>query len=102
MIHHRSTATPFPYTTLFRSGSVYRIVGYAEDITEHKRIQESLRTSEERLERVIHGSSDGFWDGNVLPDEPWSSPRTPVWWSPRSEEHTSELQSLRHMVCRLL
>src|SRR5437899_11437800 len=24
------------------------------------------------------------------------------WHSPRSEEHTSELQSLRHLVCRLL
>src|ERR1035441_7869807 len=23
-------------------------------------------------------------------------------WNPRSEEHTSELQSLRHLVCRLL
>src|SRR5438045_8093645 len=23
-------------------------------------------------------------------------------WKPRSEEHTSELQSLRHLVCRLL
>src|SRR6195952_6161878 len=23
-------------------------------------------------------------------------------WQPRSEEHTSELQSLRHLVCRLL
>src|SRR5205814_10071615 len=23
-------------------------------------------------------------------------------WAPRSEEHTSELQSLRHLVCRLL
>src|SRR5258705_11343388 len=27
----------------------------------------------------------------------WSAPR-----APRSEEHTSELQSLRHLVCRLL
>ena len=53
------------------------------DITERKRIRESLRMSEERLELVIQGSSDGFWDGRVLPDEPWSSPRTPVWWSPR-------------------
>jgi len=65
------------------SGHVYRIVGFAEDITDQKLIQESLRTSEERLELVIQGSSDGFWDGRVLPDEPWSSPRTPVWWSPR-------------------
>src|ERR1039458_4092390 len=24
------------------------------------------------------------------------------WWASRSEEHTSELQSLRHLVCRLL
>lgn len=65
------------------SGVVYRIVGFAEDITDHKRIQESLRTSEERLEFVIQGSNDGFWDGHFLRDEPWSSPRTPVWWSPR-------------------
>src|SRR5258705_9016146 len=25
-----------------------------------------------------------------------------AWRAPRSEEHTSELQSLRHLVCRLL
>src|ERR1039458_1270531 len=25
-----------------------------------------------------------------------------LWWRSRSEEHTSELQSLRHLVCRLL
>jgi PAS domain S-box-containing protein len=35
------------------------------------------------LALVIQGSNDGFWDGQVLLDEPWSSPRTPVWWSPR-------------------
>jgi len=65
------------------SGIVYRIVGYAEDITDQRRTQDSLRASEERLELVITGSNDGFWDGQVLPDEPWNSPRTPVWWSPR-------------------
>src|SRR5437899_8396973 len=39
-----------------------------------------------------------------------SSPPAPTTWltcspalsKPRSEEHTSELQSLRHLVCRLL
>jgi len=65
------------------SGIVYRIVGLAGDITDQVRTQEVLRVSEERLELVIQGSHDGFWDGQVLPDEPWSSPRTPVWWSPR-------------------
>jgi PAS domain S-box-containing protein len=65
------------------SGLVYRVVGFAEDITDRKRIQESLRASEERLELVIQGSSDGFWDGHILPDQPWISPTTPIWWSPR-------------------
>ncbi len=65
------------------SGVVYRIVGFAEDITDHKCALESLRASEERLEFVTRGSSDGFWDRQVLPNEPWHSPRTPVWWSPR-------------------
>src|ERR1039458_1237746 len=32
---------------------------------------------------------------------PASPPSAPVCWC-RSEEHTSELQSLRHLVCRLL
>ncbi len=68
------------------SGVVYRIVGFAEDITGHKHVVESLRASEERLELVTTGSSDGFWDGQVLPHEPWHSPRTPVWWSPRVRE----------------
>ena len=65
------------------SGIVYRIVGLAEDITDQVQVQEFLRTSQERLELVIQGSHDGYWDGHVLPDEPWSSPHTPVWWSPR-------------------
>src|ERR1039458_1623516 len=39
---------------------------------------------------------------NILPvpDILWRRLRT--WHRPRSEEHTSELQSLRHLVCRLL
>src|SRR5438045_7718762 len=32
----------------------------------------------------------------------WSDTRTPANPRCRSEEHTSELQSLRHLVCRLL
>src|SRR5258705_5604470 len=32
----------------------------------------------------------------------WSSLKRPLSRKPRSEEHTSELQSLRHLVCRLL
>src|SRR3712207_6910140 len=32
----------------------------------------------------------------------WLSPSSPMVWSRRSEEHTSELQSRQYLVCRLL
>ncbi len=63
-----------------------RLLVISRDITEYRRAQDALRAGEERLELVIQGSRDGFWDGRVLPDEPWTSPRTPVWYSPRFRE----------------
>jgi PAS domain S-box-containing protein len=66
-----------------------RVVGAVivfRDITDRRKAEMALRLSEERLDLVVRGSHDGFWDGHVLPDEPWHSPRTPVWWSPRVRE----------------
>ena len=63
-----------------------RLLAISRDITAYKQVQESLHASEERLEHVIRGSHDGFWDGHVLPDHPWYAPITPVWWSPRVRE----------------
>ena len=60
-----------------------RAIGVKELAVKVERTEYLLNESEERLELVIQGSNDGFWDGRVLPSEPWSSPRTPVWWSPR-------------------
>src|SRR5205823_11730749 len=47
--------------------------------------------------------------GQTLPDHSDGNPTTGIsaWWKPsprstRSEEHTSELQSLAYLVCRLL
>src|SRR5258708_13214974 len=72
MIRRPPRSTLFPYTTLFRSFCCHRF----------------LRT---------HGS--------FIPS-PWvrstrSAFRFSNWWA-RSEEHTSELQSPDHLVCRLL
>lgn len=67
-------------------GQVRRLLAISRDITDYKRAQESLHASEERLESVIRGSNDGFWDSHLVPGHPWHSPLAPVWWSPRVRE----------------
>ena len=79
------TAIPVEYvsTPIKEEERVVGAVVVFRDITARKLSESALKASEERLEMVIQGSADGFWDGHVLPDEHWSSPRTPIWWSPR-------------------
>src|SRR5437016_10982793 len=74
MIRRPPRSTLFPYTTLFRS--VRKLVGYLPE-------QNPL-----------------YPDMNVLDYLEYSYPDRGG--SVRSEEHTSELQSLTNLVCRLL
>src|SRR5262245_65103368 len=76
MIRLPPRSTLFPYTTLFRS------------LVE---VQEVQRTGPVVQRDRDHGLSP--------PGEALVHPVDPP---DRSEEHTSELQSLRHLVCRLL
>src|SRR2546422_8530237 len=81
MIRRPPRSTLFPYTTLFRSRAV---VGGARRV-EPERAQEVFG------ERGRDGAERGGADQEQLgPSEQ------------RSEEHTSELQSRLHLVCRLL
>src|SRR5438309_8905145 len=73
MMRRPPRSTLFPYTTLFRSGTLGRMLRAASDPV--------IRPVEGRLVRL---------GGN--PDQ------APF----RSEEHTSELQSQFHLVCRPL
>src|SRR5947199_1595092 len=78
MIRRPPRSTLFPYTTLFRSEWLLR----------------GKRTNSRRPGRTaVVGFASGPWL-SMIDDQP--SP------GDRSEEHTSELQSLRHLVCRLL
>src|SRR2546423_10660276 len=90
MIRRPPRSTLFPYTTLFRS--VLR--GEAADRGDVGRV--ARRPVEERVV-----------SGELVERDPGDDPGTPAHdpprpCQPRSEEHTSELQSLAYLVCRLL
>src|SRR2546422_3289784 len=86
MIRRPPRSTLFPYTTLFRS---HRRA--ARSGAEHDRSQPSAaRSGRDQTSAVRHA-----------PPRPSRYPAVEV--APdRSEEHTSELQSRLHLVCRLL
>src|SRR5687767_15688374 len=89
MIRRPSRSTLFPYTTLFRSGAVEGIsepfvIGAlaAVEFLVDALVDEAVPARDRGLERL----------GRDI-DQPRQF---------RSEEHTSELQSLAYLVCRLL
>src|SRR5437016_7358749 len=79
----------FPYTTLFRSLAVGRVVPVAWVAFENHRRARLRWRQHKRPEpgRERHGGEE---------------PQRPGSGRLRSEEHTSELQSLTNLVCRLL
>src|SRR2546429_2423268 len=86
MIRRPPRSTLFPYTTLFRSLRSQSNKGSVEGVM----LRHCLAVeSRELAQRVSVG--DAFPQFAIMPvlDE-------------RSEEHTSELQSRLHLVCRLL
>src|SRR3989442_11567941 len=72
MIRRPPRSTLFPYTTLFRSQPVFRPLGAVDDV-----VTVAGGLVPEPIEACAHAVG-------------------------RSEEHTSELQSRPHLVCRLL
>src|SRR5687768_17993219 len=92
MIRRPPRSTLFPYTTLFRSTNLVFDTGRAED-----------------LSRFAAGEFDVIYFNSVLH---WIADKRTVLAEAqrvlrpggriRSEEHTSELQSRLHLVCRLL
>src|SRR5258706_6701184 len=79
MIRRPPRSTLFPYTTLFRS---HRAPESRETRSRWKAVNASpLRRTRLRVQADVRLTARGW---------------------PRSEEHTSELQSLTNLVCRLL
>src|SRR5207253_11447869 len=85
------TSTLFPYTTLFRSGRQrrYGVIGLAH--AHRHRYRDAAVDCLRRADRDHAVISTGRQTSRVDRNR-----------NVRSEEHTSELQSRGHLVCRLL
>src|SRR5437899_7105890 len=88
------TPTLFPYTTLFRSHRELRVEGRRLQQPHHDGLRSERRHQAGEIASVrgARRAAEARRDGEGLHDGATG----------RSEEHTSELQSLRHLVCRLL
>src|SRR2546429_9985600 len=102
MIRRPPRSTLFPYTTLFRSDFQARRLNIRYKGPTHKgtRFVHTLNGTAVAVSRCLVAllENNQQADGSVLIPEvlrPWIGGRE------RSEEHTSELQSRLHLVCRL-
>src|SRR5258708_31034724 len=84
MIRRPPRSTLFPYTTLFRSSA-----------STPDTVRPALRAHPARPRQPSPNRRAGY-------RRRYTTYRTPSSHRPRSEEHTSELQSPDHLVCRLL
>src|SRR5256885_12574186 len=101
MIRRPPRSTLFPYTTLFRSAAEQ---SHAEGRAEGER-RPHARLTREAAEPLDVVAARGRVPGaRVRVHEPptGGQPRPHERRAPRSEEHTSELQSPCNLVCRLL
>src|SRR5947208_4764827 len=87
MLRRPPRSTLFPYTTLFRSDSSVRSRPRSEVLARGPGVTQGSRTGREnQVDRHARKGAHACW----------------IRLDRRSEEHTSELQSPDHLVCRLL
>src|SRR5205814_6910270 len=94
--------TLFPYTTLFRSG-VYYELGLRVERNYSEAANWYRKAADQGLAHAQYNLGICYDVGHGVPRDYEEAVK---WFrkaaDQRSEEHTSELQSLRHLVCRLL
>src|SRR5207253_6967494 len=102
MIHRTPRSTLFPYTTLFRSINIKNLYPKQNLKESESKKKRNRKISESKKNRDTNSCFDIGIDfkksASHIPDDY----RGQCLLYHRSEEHTSELQSRGHLVCRLL
>src|SRR5687767_15924065 len=102
MIRRPPRSTLFPYTTLFRSAPAFRagVGAWASSVASRSNVARML---DSLVEPALMFDVDGkLVHANPAAARPTSGlDATRLTDEARSEEHTSELQSLAYLVCRL-
>src|SRR3712207_7075998 len=93
MIRRPPRATLFPYTTIFRSFTHLWSGRYYDG---EYNVTKAFGITDRPVYRPAQPVKYKFWVGQAKYDQPANEK------SPRSEEHTSELQSRQYLVCCLL
>jgi PAS domain S-box-containing protein len=87
---------------------------YVRDVSERKRVDEALRTSQERFQLAARATHDGIWDWNILTGEQyWSdrhlelfglepSPITPTYETWILRVHPDDADRVHQATCRHL
>src|SRR5205823_7500669 len=92
IIRRQPRSTLFPYTTLFRSEQAHVLdAPVPQDKPDAGRVEEVVIVVDDHGRFAVHADR-----AEAL------GPRFRILPRGRSEEHTSELQSLAYLVCRLL
>src|SRR5687768_18279711 len=102
MIRAHPSSTLFPYTTLFRSRLPSLVEVGPESDGRPALLADALAVRAAELRPVRRGSSGGGARDSARKCQREPSAEQHAGDAGRSEEHTSELQSRLHLVCRLL
>src|SRR3712207_8921665 len=89
MIRRPPRSTLFPYTTLFRSEDEQHREITTDDVTDD-------------VDADVDDDVNAGGSADLDPNKQDTTADDPSERAPRSEEHTSELQSRQYLVCRLL
>src|SRR3712207_8464937 len=102
MIRRPPRSTLFPYTTLFRSKGSRKSTPFAAQLAAEAAARRAMEHGMRKVDVFVKGPGSGRETAIRSLQAAGLEVGQIADVTPRSEEHTSELQSRQYLVCRLL